>query len=221
MEADTAEGENAIAKDPQGTDDDQMVVGVEENSSGDDEQPPIETWNLDTISPEVLLVILDYMDSDSLMELCDVNEYFDGIVRMYKHVFRLKMFRIEEYELIRPIYTNFGKFIGRLDLCLLSGTLALPRGYKHRFNDTLQLIMDHFEPNSLVDLSLSIGRVLVNKGLLHRALPFMNNLEQFKIYLGINGYSRRMELLVDDIIGNFFYYSLFQYKSQVSVYSFL
>lgn len=141
-----------------------MEVTVKENSLVDVDQPVIEAMNLVTISPEILLLILDQLDSKSTTTFCQVNKYCNNIVRMYKHLLRSKLFKFDQhqYQMIRPIYTNFGKYISKLSLVIIPlqswevEPRNLPLGFNNRFNNMLQMIIDHFEPNALVDLSLRL-----------------------------------------------------------------
>lgn len=53
---------------------------------------------LETLDMERFLMILDYLDSDSLMELCAVNDNFRSNICSYKHILASKLFKIDEFE---------------------------------------------------------------------------------------------------------------------------
>lgn len=201
IETDTAAGAENIEEDPQDTND-QMEVEAEENISVDIGQSPIGAKNLSTLNVDCLLLILDYLDSESLMKLCEVNKYFNDVVSLYKHVLNSKLFNIQEHQLIRPIYTNFGKFIRKLDLTIMSEGTERSRDVKNRFNDMLELMIEHFDPNTLIDLTLRLEHISINKDLLQRALPFMRKLEKFALYHIQSGeYSRSLDHILNEIIG--------------------
>lgn len=60
---------------------------------------------LESMDLECSLLILDHLDSASLMELCQVNGQFRSNVLTYKHILSSKLFKIDEF--VDVSYTLF------------------------------------------------------------------------------------------------------------------
>lgn len=56
---------------------------------------------LESLALPSFLDILDYLDSDALMELCKVNNEFRKKVLCYKHILSSKVFEIAEFVDVR------------------------------------------------------------------------------------------------------------------------
>lgn len=52
---------------------------------------------LETLNMECFLMIVDHLDSQSLMDLCDVNEQFEANICAYEHIFKSKLFEVDEF----------------------------------------------------------------------------------------------------------------------------
>lgn len=56
-----------------------------------------EKLTLESLNFGSFLMILDHLDSNSLMELCQVNDHFRNKVFVYKHILSKKLFEIDEF----------------------------------------------------------------------------------------------------------------------------
>lgn len=56
---------------------------------------------LESLTLPSFLDILDYLDSDALMELCKVNNEFRKKTLLYKHILSSKLFEIAEFVDVR------------------------------------------------------------------------------------------------------------------------
>lgn len=56
-----------------------------------------EKLTLESLNFGSFLMILDHLDSNSLMELCQVNSHFRNKVFVYKHILSNKLFEIDEF----------------------------------------------------------------------------------------------------------------------------
>lgn len=52
---------------------------------------------LDTLNIDCFLMILDHLDSQSLMSCCDVNKEFRANICAYEHIFKSKPFEMDEF----------------------------------------------------------------------------------------------------------------------------
>lgn len=77
---------------------------IEQNDEINNEESTIDCqanenhkYTLETIDLECFLLILDHLDSSSLMKLCQVNDQFQSNVFSYKHILSSKLFKIDEF----------------------------------------------------------------------------------------------------------------------------
>ncbi|XP_031622480.1 uncharacterized protein LOC116340236 isoform X2 [Contarinia nasturtii] len=153
---------------------------------------------LDSLNLDCFLMILDHCDAWTLMNLCDVNQKFRNKVCAYKSIFASKLFDIDEYTEVEPIFEEFGQFIGKLDVSEYSICYAK---FSMKFNSLLKTIKDYSVPGNLTEFIISFDIVKINKRLLNSALPYFANLKHFS-YNGQFNYSHAQEHVLNEIIGN-------------------
>lgn len=61
---------------------------------------------LNTLNMECFLNILDHLDCQTLMNLSHVNDQFRANVYAYEHIFKSKLFELEEFVDVSFIFSN-------------------------------------------------------------------------------------------------------------------
>lgn len=69
-----------------------------------------EKITLESLNFGSFLMILDHLDSNSLMELCQVNDHFKNKVFVYKHILSNKLFEIDEFVDVSLIFKKMNIF---------------------------------------------------------------------------------------------------------------
>lgn len=190
----------------------------------EDELPAVvvEQLSLETINMECFLLILDRLDSNSLMELCGVSDNFRNNICLYQHILSNKLFKFDElddvsvlnqiylsYEIrtsyflslqLMPVFTNFGQFICKLEV---NEYILIHDIFVKKFNQLLDVFIKYLVPGNLTELTIDFGILKLDRELLRSALPYFSNLKFlcFKGW-GDDDYRRSQEYFLDEVIGN-------------------
>lgn len=69
-----------------------LKIGADQHVRDDMNQPTLTSLNM-----ECFLMILDYLDSKTLMDLCEASDQFRKNICFYKHILSRKLFEIDEF----------------------------------------------------------------------------------------------------------------------------
>lgn len=154
---------------------------------------------LETLNFNCLLSIFDFLDSESLMLMCRVNDYFNMCVLKYSHILQKKWFRMEDKYSIMPVFRDYGRFMRKLEI--IYGAEDRPEFDK--YSHFLKGVTNYLTPGSLTELNIDIPICKVNTQLLQSARPFFCNLKALS-FSSFEGRRHRQDQVLGELIGHAF-----------------
>lgn len=157
------------------------------------ERPSIETLDLNC-----LLKIFDYLQVDSLINVCEVDDFFKTRVLQYHHILSTKWFRMPEYRHFLPTFIEYGRYIRKLEI----NDYAVQRPCLDKFCYFVQAVTTYLTPGNLTHLAIQFPIRVINEDLLLAARPHFCNLTSFSYCAIHNPNTGKQDRMLDEIIGH-------------------
>lgn len=154
---------------------------------------------IETLDFNCLLSIFEYLDSESLIIMCEVNDHFKKCVLQYSHILQKKWFRMEDKHSFAPIFRDYGRFMRKLEVTYGNEDLPDIDKYAHFLKGVTSYLM----PGSLTELKIETPIHKVSKQLMESARPFVCNLKTFS-FRTLEDCRHRHDQVLDELIGHAF-----------------